>query len=429
MAAELRRRGRGELPKPIAVTLAELQEGRHSGRLVTLRARLVDQRRWSKSNLRQSLELVLRDEDSVCLAVWEGDNSVSWPLPADGYLQVTGVNHAEAGANPRRCTFKVMLRSPADVTQLPPSPLWTRREFQRLALGIGAVALLAGAWILAQHWQMRRLEARVAGRTAELRGEVAARQRAEKDLRLALVAEKELNQLKSNFVSLVSHEFRTPLEVILTSADILARYLERLSPDKRAEHLANIQESVKRMSGMMQDVLFLGRIEAGKLELMPRPVNLRGFCERLIDEMQSAGARPGRIELRTDGDLAGAHGDETLLRHTLVNLLSNALKFSPEDTPILLTLSRANGEIVFTVADRGRGIPPADRPALFHSFQRGSNVSDKPGTGLGLLLVRKCVDIHGGRIAFESEEGRGTTFTVTLPLFETSNLSINETPS
>jgi signal transduction histidine kinase len=418
MATEFRRLGRVTEPvKPIPVTLPELQDGRHAGRLVTLRAQLVDQRRLARSNLSQSLDLILRVDDDVFQARWDGDTSVRWELPPEGYVQIVGINHAEGSAHRQRGTFKVLLRSPADVTPVAAPAFWMRRDVQRLALAVGAMTILAGGWILAQRWQVRRLESQVAGQTAELRGEVAARRRAEAELRQSLATEKELNELKGNFVSLVSHEFRTPLEVILSSADILTRYLERLTPEKRAEYLADIQDSVKRMSAMMHDVLFLGRLEAGKQEFKPRTVPLRGFCERVIDELQSATGRDGRIDLRIQGEIEGAQGDESLLRHILVNLLSNALKYSPEDTPVELTLSRANGDVVFTVADRGRGIPAADQPGLFRSFQRGSNVSDTPGTGLGLLLVRKCVEIHHGQIRFESAEGQGTTFTVVLPLF------------
>ena len=253
------------------------------------------------------------------------------------------------------------------------------------------------------------LEKRVDARTEEL---------AKANLRLAdsLQMEKELGQMRANFVSLVSHEFRTPLEVILTSSDILDRYLDRLTPEKRAGYLRTIHDSVKRMSAMMEDVLLLGRIESGKMAFNPRPIHLRHFAERVLDELQSAAGGFGRIGLQIDGEVADANADEALLRHMLVNLLSNALKYSPADSPVSLRLARDGEFALFTVADRGRGIPAADQARLFQSFQRGSNVSDTPGTGLGLLLVKKCVDIHGGCIEFTSAEGLGTTFVIRLPI-------------
>lgn len=268
--------------------------------------------------------------------------------------------------------------------------------------------------VITRENDLRQLNASLEQRVTERTDELA---RANRRLADSLQAEKELGELRANFVSLVSHEFRTPLEVILTSSDILDRYLDRLTPDKRAHHLQTIHDSVKRMSGMMEDVLLLGRIEAGKLSFTPKPVELAELSTRVIDELESATGCSGRIALRHEGDFAGARADEAMLRHMLVNLLSNALKYSPEDAPVALQLTRVTGVVVFTVTDHGRGIPAADRARLFQSFQRGSNVSDTPGTGLGLLLVKKCVDIHGGQIEFQSEEGGGTTFTITLPLF------------
>lgn len=233
----------------------------------------------------------------------------------------------------------------------------------------------------------------------------------------ALSVERELSELRANFVSLVSHEFRTPLDVILTSADILDRYLDRLSPEKHATYLRTIHDSIKRMGSMMEDVLLLGRVEEGKLQFRAEPVDLPAFCRRITDEMLSATAHRCVIRFTSRDDLRGAQADESLLRHILANLLSNASKYSPEGAMVDFDLMRTGNHAVFTVRDRGRGIPAADHDKLFQSFCRGSNVSDTPGTGLGLLIVKKCVDIHGGRISFESSPGAGTAFTVSLPLF------------
>lgn len=270
------------------------------------------------------------------------------------------------------------------------------------------------AKVVAREQELRQLnvalEQRVADRTAELA-------RANRRLEDALRAERELGELRANFVSLVSHEFRTPLEIILTSSDILDRYLDRLPAEKRAYHLRTIHDAVKRMSGMMEDVLLLGRVEAGKLQFKPEPIDLPKFCHRVADEMLSVTSHRCPVEVEVEGDLAGARGDESLLRHVFANLLSNAVKYSPAGAPVRVRLVRDGANAVLTVADRGRGIPDADRARLFQSFQRGSNVSDTPGTGLGLLIVKKCVDIHGGRISVDSAEGGGTTFVVALPLF------------
>jgi len=274
------------------------------------------------------------------------------------------------------------------------------------------------AKVIAREQELRQLntqlEQRVADRTVELN-------RANRRLEDALRTEQELSELRANFVSLVSHEFRTPLEIILTSSDILHRYLDRLSEEKRDHHLNTIQNSVKRMSGMMEDVLLLGKVEAGKLQFNPQPIDLPAFCRRVADEMMSICTSQNPVHLDIGEQLAGAKGDENLLRHVFANLLSNAMKYSPPGSPVQLRLFREGDHAVLVVTDNGRGIPKADQARLFLSFQRGGNVSDTPGTGLGLLIVRKCVEIHNGTISFESEEGRGTTFTVILPLCHEQN--------
>lgn len=270
------------------------------------------------------------------------------------------------------------------------------------------------ARIVARENELRKMNVSLEQRVSERTGELA-----DANLRLAeaLRMEQELGELRANFVSLVSHEFRTPLEIILTSSDILDRYLDRLAPEKRSYHLSIIKDSVKRMSDMMEDILLLGKVEAGKLQFKPVDLDLPMICHRITDELLSVSGHRNRIELQLVGDLSGARGDESLLRHVFANLISNAIKYSPPGETVTMRLARDGESVVLNVIDRGRGIPAADREGLFQSFQRGSNVSDTPGTGLGLLIVRKCAEIHGGSITFESEEGKGTTFRVVLPLF------------
>jgi PAS domain S-box-containing protein len=246
--------------------------------------------------------------------------------------------------------------------------------------------------------------------------DLTERKRAESELQIALDKERELRQLKSEFVSLVSHEFRTPLEVIMSSADNLARYHDRLAPEQRGELLRTINKSVRRMSGMMEEVLVLGRLEGERMTFRPEPLDLAAFCRRVSDELASATGGRCPIELRVTA--AGtACGDENLLRHIFTNVLSNAIKYSPEGEPVVFAVGRDGVHAVCRVADRGCGIPAADQARLFQAFHRGANVRQVPGTGLGLLIVRRCIDLHGGEIAFESAEGRGTTCTVRLPLF------------
>jgi len=248
--------------------------------------------------------------------------------------------------------------------------------------------------------------------------DVTERKAAEEQLRRALVRERELGELKSNFVSLVSHEFRTPLEVILSSAEILERYHQRLAPAQRTKQLRSIRDAVRRMAEMMNEVLLLGRFEAGRVEFHPAGLNLPSFQRRMREEIVAAAGPGAVIELRAGPDLEGALADEGLLGHIFTNLLSNAVKYSPPGVPVEFVIEREGSDAVFTVTDRGCGIPAADQRRLFQSFHRGSNVGQRSGTGLGLVIVKRCVERHGGTISFVSREGEGSTFTVRLPLFE-----------
>jgi signal transduction histidine kinase len=231
-----------------------------------------------------------------------------------------------------------------------------------------------------------------------------------------LQVEREVGRLKSGFVSMVTHEFRTPLGIIQSSAQILERYLDRLPPEDRLEQTRSITKNVRRMSHLIDEVLVLGQAEAGQMRFEPAPLDLTGFARRLTDEMISATGSACPIEL-TLGELPEAVGDENLLRHILSNLISNAVKYSPEGRTVIWGIQAIGRMAVFTVRDEGRGIPAADQAKLFTAFNRGSNVGEVRGTGLGLKIVEQCVGLHGGRIRFESEEGRGTTFIVHIPLF------------
>lgn len=247
--------------------------------------------------------------------------------------------------------------------------------------------------------------------------DITERKRAEQELHNALAREKELGELKSSFVSMVSHEFRTPLGIIMSATENLENYLERLQPAERAELLADIRSSTQRMSGLMQEVLLLARVDAGKLACRPVPLNLHAFLERVIIEVRNASDHACAIELDLESGAARVQADESLLRHTFSNLLSNAVKYSPPGQPVRLQVTRDADSVVFTVRDEGIGIPATDQKQLFQTFQRGSNVGERPGTGLGLVIVKRCVDLHGGTLQLESRLNAGTTVTVRLPLF------------
>ena len=248
--------------------------------------------------------------------------------------------------------------------------------------------------------------------------DITSRKQAEQDIRTALEQQKELNQLKSRFVSMTSHEFRTPLAAILSSAELLKYYGDRLPADEKADLVDSIGQSVRRMTNMLDDILVIGRADADRLAFTPSPIALRAFCSGLVEEAvranQAEGGHPGRVEFTMAGEDIEAMLDEKLMRRILGNLLSNALKYSPDGRPVTFSVERDESHLRFTVEDRGIGIPPEDLPRLFESFHRAHNVGNISGTGLGLTIVKKAVDLHGGRIEVDSAPGAGSRFTVIL---------------
>lgn len=251
--------------------------------------------------------------------------------------------------------------------------------------------------------------------------DISQRKAAEAELLKALAREKELGQLKSRFVSMVSHEFRTPLGVIMSSAEILDNYLDQLDPEERREQLQSIRKNTRRMADLMEEVLVLGMAEAGRLDFHPMPLDFRAFCRRLVDELQSATNAKCPIQISVPEDAAQAFGDERLLQHVFTNLLSNAVKYSPADTPVHWEIERDGDTAVCRIRDHGMGIPETDLEQLFSAFFRGRNAGQVPGTGLGLTIVKRCVEMHRGKIKVESTVGRGTTVIVRLPLFATNH--------
>jgi len=242
--------------------------------------------------------------------------------------------------------------------------------------------------------------------------DITQRKRAEEELRKTLERERELGQLKSNFVSMVSHEFRTPLGIIQSSAELLRDFYQKMQPSEREEQLDSITGNIRRMAGMMEEVLVLSRLDAGKLDFHPAALNLELFCRRVVDEVLSATNRRCTIELSTNYATPTAEVDERLLGHIFTNLLSNAVKYSEPGTAVCFSVTREGREAVCQVRDRGIGIPEEDQQQLFKAFHRGSNVGTRPGTGLGLLLVKRCAELHGAKVQVRSRLGEGTTVTV-----------------
>ena len=238
----------------------------------------------------------------------------------------------------------------------------------------------------------------------------------EAQLRETLAQEKEFSELKSRIITTVSHEYRTPLTTIYSSAELLQVYRHKWDEDKQLKHFQRIQSAVKHMVALVNDVLFLNKAEFEKQEFQPTLIDLIPFFYEVIDELQSTEQDKYHLSFTHQGDCRQFYLDATLLRQILTNLLSNAIKYSPDGGQVQVKLTCEENQLMFQVQDEGIGIPKEDQLKLFKSFSRASNVGTIAGTGLGLSIVKKCVDLHGGQITVESEMGVGTAFTVTLPV-------------
>lgn len=242
------------------------------------------------------------------------------------------------------------------------------------------------------------------------------------EVRLALEKEKELSVLKTRFFSMASHEFRTPLSTVLAAAQLLEKSpLE--NTEKRLRNLRRIQESVKNMVQLLDDILTINRAETGKLEFNPKPIALEKFCRQFVEEMQMSAGNQHTLTFVCQGESTDACLDEKLLRSILANFLSNAIKYSPKGGQIHCSLKFEGDFVSLQIRDRGMGISPEDQKQLFEPFYRGKNVRHIAGTGLGLVVVKKCVDLHGGTIEIMSNLGQGTTATIALPLMAKINSS------
>ncbi len=251
-------------------------------------------------------------------------------------------------------------------------------------------------------------------RRAVVTQDITERKRAE-EVQRNLEKELELNELKIRFFSMVSHEFRTPLSTILISAQLLENSNKEWSEEKKLKNLHRIQSSAKTMTQLLTDILTLTRAEAGKLEFRPQPLDLEDFCFSLLEEMKFSTRAKKDILFVSQCSQRIAWMDERMLRSIVTNLVDNAIKYSPDDSQIYFTLAAESGQAIFQIQDQGIGIPQEEEEQLYQAYQRGENVGDVTGTGLGLAVVKKCVELHGGSIKLESKLGVGTTFTVTIP--------------
>ncbi|GAB3167874.1 PAS domain-containing sensor histidine kinase [Telluribacter humicola] len=258
------------------------------------------------------------------------------------------------------------------------------------------------------------LEERVEQRTRELGEAMRKLEESQHEVMRALEKERELNDMKSKFVTIASHEFRTPLATILSSASLIGRYSRTEDEDKRQKHVLRIKSAVNNLTEILNDFLSIGKLEEGKVHTVPVEVNLPDFCKDLIEEIRGVCKDQQRIYFEHQGP-EDAWLDKQLLKNVTINLLSNAIKYSEAGTSIYLRTRTDEETVYFEIEDQGIGIPEKDQPYVFDRFFRAQNAGNAQGTGLGLNIVKKYIDLLNGEITFKSEFGKGTTFYVKLP--------------
>jgi PAS domain S-box-containing protein len=258
--------------------------------------------------------------------------------------------------------------------------------------------------------------------------DITDRKRMEQKTREALQRERELNKLKSSFVSMVSHEFRTPLSTIRSSSEMIARFIEQGRDEKRDKYLRRIRRQVDRMTRLLGDVITTSKLDAQNNGPDLYATDLRRFMREIGEEMQSHFGRDRTLDIDLVDVPDRVPLDRDLLHHIAGNLISNALKYSPEEEPVEVSFRLDDEYLAMQVRDHGIGISASDEPHLFQAFYRGGNVGKIEGVGLGMTIVRRAVDVYDGTIGWETTPGGGTTFTVILPTTERARSMPKELP-
>jgi len=254
------------------------------------------------------------------------------------------------------------------------------------------------------------LETKVKERTRELIKSVNELETAKEHVSELFEKERELNQLKTRFVSMASHEFRTPLSAIQLSASLINKYVEKQDVENVEKHTSKIKNSINNLTTILNDFLSLEKLEAGKVEAKAQWFDIFAFSEEIAEEMQLMTKQKQLIVYEHQGTTRQVYLDPNLLKNCVINLISNAIKYSGEDTMIQFYSIVKEGELIMEVKDNGIGIPSTEMVNLFEPFFRAHNTGDIPGTGLGLNIVRRYVNLMNGTCTCESEQNKGTTF-------------------
>lgn len=249
-----------------------------------------------------------------------------------------------------------------------------------------------------------------------LQEEIVKQKEAEEKVKGALVKEKEFSELKSKFISIASHEFRTPLSVIFSSTELLQRYGRKWNEDQYVEQIERVKFNVHYLTEIMDDVLTISRVDTGKIKFAPKETNLEALCLGLIEDINLLLTKKHQLQFKFALKEKYFMLDERLLKYVLLNLLSNAIKYSNKGGKIIFNIGLDHDNLIFEIEDEGIGIPEKDQSYLFEPFHRGENVGEIQGTGLGMSIVKRSVDVHNGSITFESKVNVGTKFTVKIPV-------------
>lgn len=259
------------------------------------------------------------------------------------------------------------------------------------------------------------LEVKVEERTLILKEALQKLEESQLELSEALDKEKQLNEIKSRFVSMASHEFRTPLTTVLSSASLLSKYTTSDDQEKRDKHIHRIKNSVNNLNDILEDFLSLGKLNEGKVDKRSEKVSLKGILSDTVEEMKATLKKKQQFALDCDGD-CDVFTDKKLFRNILINLISNAIKFSEEGKTISINVRVEGQDAIVSVTDEGIGISEEDQHHLFSSFFRAANATNIQGTGLGLHIVKRYVDLLGGDVSLKSELNKGTTVNFTIPV-------------
>jgi len=243
---------------------------------------------------------------------------------------------------------------------------------------------------------------------------ITNQKKAQQDMESALEKEKQLNELKSRFVSMASHEFRTPLSTILSSVTLIEKYQKEADEEKRKKHIYRIKSSVNNLTGILNDFLSIDKLEEGKIQVAKQMQSIKEIGKELTEEMQAMAKLGQKLNYTHQGKMDEFFIDKQIIRNVLINLLSNAIKYSEENKNIDFTSCVENNQLTFTIRDYGMGIPEKEQQHLFDRFFRATNAINIQGTGLGLNIIKKYLDIIGGEISFESIENKGTTFYIKI---------------